>query len=156
MRLLILNSASELILNSVHQDMCWRRFLLPDHLTSIGDALEAHTTTIDHHRTCVRSTSATSCFGRSLTRTSGMMGQYPFAAFVGKILDYYGAWACSLISACLFSVGFGLFANEISKAPDIILQPSVSTFHNLVIFFFIGALGTVFSFVHSLFSLCVH
>lgn len=82
---------------------------------------------------------------------SGMMGQYPFAAFVGKIIDYYGAWACSLISACLFSVGFGLFANEISKTPqDGITQPSISTFHNLVIFFFIGGLGTVFSYAHPL------
>lgn len=73
-----------------------------------------------------------------------MVGQYPFAAFVGKILDYYGAWVCSLISAFLFTVGFGLFANEISKTPDT-TQSSVSTFHNLVIFFFIGGLGTVFS-----------
>ncbi|KAI9574170.1 MFS general substrate transporter [Boletus coccyginus] len=84
---------------------------------------------------------------------AGMMGQYPFAAFVGKIIDYYGAWACSLISACLFSVGFGLFANEISKTPqDGITQPSISTFHNLVIFFFIGGLGTVFSYFSSVFA----
>ncbi|KAF8552589.1 MFS general substrate transporter [Imleria badia] len=76
---------------------------------------------------------------------AGMMGQYPFAALVGKFLDYYGAWACSVISACLFSAGFGLFANEIANASDAITQPATSTFHNLVIFFFICALGTVFS-----------
>ncbi|KAG8217975.1 MFS general substrate transporter [Butyriboletus roseoflavus] len=81
-----------------------------------------------------------------------MMGQYPFAAFVGKILDYHGAWACSLISACLFSAGFGLFANEISKTPDTVSQPSTSTFHNLVMFFFIGGLGTVFSYFSSVFA----
>ena len=77
------------------------------------------------------------------------MGQYPFAAFVGKILDCYGAWACSLISACLFTTGFGLFAREISKTPDTTTHPSTSTFHNLVIFFFIGAVGTVFSYALS-------
>ncbi|KAG9313344.1 MFS general substrate transporter [Chiua virens] len=82
----------------------------------------------------------------------GMMGQYPFAAIVGKILDYYGAWACSLISACLFMTGFGLFANEISNTPDTITEPSTSTFHNLVIYFFISALGTVFSYFSSVFA----
>ncbi|KAH0826915.1 MFS general substrate transporter [Lanmaoa asiatica] len=83
---------------------------------------------------------------------AGMMGQYPFSAFVGKILDHYGAWACSLIAACLFSAGFGLFANEISKSPDVITQSSISIFRNLVIFFFIGALGTVFSYFSSVFA----
>ncbi|KAF8120805.1 MFS general substrate transporter [Boletus edulis] len=82
----------------------------------------------------------------------GMMGQYPFAAFVGKILDLYGAWACSFISACFFSAGFGLFANEISSSPDTIIQPSTSTFHRLVVFFFIAALGTVFSYFSSVFA----
>lgn len=81
---------------------------------------------------------------------SGMMGQYSIVAFVGKLLDYYGAWACSLIAACFFSAGFGLFANEIANTPDTITQPSISTFYNLVICFFIAAVGTVFSYVHIL------
>ncbi|KAI5988957.1 MFS general substrate transporter [Pisolithus orientalis] len=34
---------------------------------------------------------------------SGMAGQYLFAAFAGKAIDYYGPWICSLASAVLFS-----------------------------------------------------
>ncbi|KAF8552588.1 MFS general substrate transporter [Imleria badia] len=83
---------------------------------------------------------------------AGMMGQYPAGFFIGKALDYYGAWACSLIAACLLSAGFGLFANEIANAPDAITQPSTSTFHNLVIFFFVAALGTIFSYFSSVFA----
>lgn len=131
----------------VLQNMCRRHFLLSDHFLSLGGTLEAHATPIDHHRHCVRSILTTS-FPRSLIFTSGLMGQYPLAALVGKILDYYGAWACSLISACLFLVGFGLSANEISRVPDTISQPSTSTFHNLVILFFIAGLGAVFSYVY--------
>lgn len=85
-----------------------------------------------------------------------MMGQYPFSAVVGKILDRYGAWACSLISACFFLAGFGLFANEVAQSPDITSQPSVSTFHHLVVFFFMGGLGTVFSYAHPLIHLYFH
>ncbi|KAF9242096.1 MFS general substrate transporter [Melanogaster broomeanus] len=83
---------------------------------------------------------------------AGMMGQYPFAAFVGKVLDYYGPWACSLVAACFFSTGFGLFAREIAKTPDDITQPSTSSFHHLVLYFFMCALGTVFSYFSSLFA----
>ncbi|KAF9218086.1 hypothetical protein BS17DRAFT_722274, partial [Gyrodon lividus] len=83
---------------------------------------------------------------------AGISGQYPFAAFVGKVLDYYGPWACSLISACLFSTGFSLFAREIAKTPDGVTQPSASSFHHLVLYFFIAALGTVFSYFSSVFA----
>ncbi|KAH7923524.1 MFS general substrate transporter [Leucogyrophana mollusca] len=83
---------------------------------------------------------------------AGMMGQYPFAAVVGKVIDAYGPWACSLISACLFSTGFGLFSREISKTPDDILQSSTSSFHHLTAFFFTAGLGTVFSYFSSVFA----
>jgi hypothetical protein len=76
-----------------------------------------------------------------------MMGQYPFAAFVGKVIDNYGPWSCSLVSAILFSSGFGLFSSEIAKTPDDITQPSSTSFHNLTFFFFLAGLGTVFSYV---------
>lgn len=78
------------------------------------------------------------------------MGQCPFRAVVGKILGRCGAWTCSLIAACIFSAG--LFASEISVSPDTITQPSVYTFHHLVIYFFICGVGITFSYVHSRFS----
>ncbi|KAH7914976.1 MFS general substrate transporter [Hygrophoropsis aurantiaca] len=83
---------------------------------------------------------------------AGMMGQYPFAAVVGKVIDVYGPWACSLVSACLFSTGFGLFSWEISQTPDDILRSSSSVFHRLTAFFFIAGLGTVFSYFSSVFA----
>jgi hypothetical protein len=81
-----------------------------------------------------------------------MMGQYPFAAFVGKVIDHCGPWSCSLVSAVLFSAGFGLFSLEIAKTPDDITQPSSTSFHNLTFFFFLAGLGTVFSCVHFAFT----
>lgn len=74
-----------------------------------------------------------------------MVGQYPFAAFVGKAIDHYGPWACSLASSLFFSVGFGLFALEIAKTPDVISAPSYSSFERLAIFYFMAGLGTVTS-----------
>ncbi|KAA1474901.1 MFS general substrate transporter [Dentipellis sp. KUC8613] len=83
---------------------------------------------------------------------AGMIGQYPFAAVVGKIIDSHGPWACSMISSVLFSFGFGSFAWEIAKTPDDISQPSQSSFHRLTFFFFLAGLGTVFSYFSSLFA----
>jgi hypothetical protein len=76
-----------------------------------------------------------------------MIGQYPFAAIVGQVIDYYGPWACSLISSVLFSLGFQLFSREIAKTPDDISQPSVSSFRHLALYFFMVGLATVFSYV---------
>lgn len=83
---------------------------------------------------------------------AGMVGQYPFAAVVGKVIDRYGPWACSLVASLLFSSAFGLFSLEISKTPDDISQPSLSSFERLTILFFIGGLGTVFSYFSALFA----
>ena len=66
------------------------------------------------------------------------MGQYPFAALVGKVIDRFGPWSCSLVAAVLLSSGFGLFSLEIAKAPDNITQPSSTSFHNLTFFFFLA------------------
>jgi hypothetical protein len=79
-----------------------------------------------------------------------MIGQYPFAALVGKVIDEYGPWACSLIASVFFSTGFGLFAAEVSKTPDDIAKPSKSSFRILALCFFLTGLGTVSSYVSSL------
>ncbi|KAG2157356.1 MFS general substrate transporter [Suillus clintonianus] len=85
---------------------------------------------------------------------AGMMGQYPFAAMIGKVVDKYGPWACSIFASCLFFTGFGLFANEIANTPDDIVLPSASSFHHLTVYFFIAGLGTAFSYFSSLFAAC--
>lgn len=85
---------------------------------------------------------------------AGMMGQYPFAAMIGKVVDKYGPWACSIIASCLFFAGFGLFAKEIANTPDDITVPSSSTFHHLTVYFFIAGLGTAFSYFSSIFAAC--
>ena len=81
------------------------------------------------------------------TPYSVRIGQYPFAAVVGKAVDHYGPWACSLAASLLFSVGFGAFAFEIAKTPDDITLPSQSSFERLTLFFFMGGLGAVASYV---------
>ncbi|KAI0050909.1 MFS general substrate transporter [Auriscalpium vulgare] len=83
---------------------------------------------------------------------SGMMGQYPFSAFAGKVIDRHGPWATSLVASALFSTGFGLFAWEISKTPDDIAAPSQSSFRHLTLCFFMAGLGTVFSYFSFLFA----
>ena len=81
-----------------------------------------------------------------------MIGQYPFAALVGKAIDHYGPWSCSLASSVLFSSGFGLFALEVAKTPDDITVPSQSSFERLSLFYFMAGLGTVTSYFSSLFA----
>ncbi len=77
------------------------------------------------------------------------MGQYPFSAFIGKIVDEYGPWACSLIASFLFSSSFAILAAEIAKAPDDITGPSESSFRILAGSFFLMGLGTDASYVSS-------
>lgn len=74
-----------------------------------------------------------------------MIGQYPFAAVVGKITDLYGPWACSLGAAALFTLGFGLFAHEVSSLSENPRVASSSSAHRLTFFFLLNGLGTVFS-----------
>ena len=75
-----------------------------------------------------------------------MVGQYPFAAIVGKVLDTRGPRVCSLIAALMFSVGFGLFAYEIADAPEYPQQgETAQVFRRMVVYFGMVGLGTVFS-----------
>ncbi|KAI5122073.1 hypothetical protein M0805_006056 [Coniferiporia weirii] len=83
---------------------------------------------------------------------AGMIGQYPFSALVGKAIDHYGPWSCSLAASFLFSLGFGSFALEISRTPDDIAAPSRSSFQRLAFFYFLAGLGTVTSYFSSIFA----
>ena len=74
-----------------------------------------------------------------------MVGQYPFAALVGKVLDAYGPRACSFIAGVLFSSGFGLFSHEIASAPEDATTPDNWAFRRLFVYFGLIGLGTVFS-----------
>ena len=74
-----------------------------------------------------------------------MVGQYPFAALVGKVLDAYGPRACSFIAGVLFSSGFGLFSREIATAPEDATMPDEWQFRRLFVYFGMIGLGTVFS-----------
>ncbi|KAJ3542564.1 hypothetical protein NM688_g5958 [Phlebia brevispora] len=83
---------------------------------------------------------------------AGMVGQYPFAAFVGKVLDRHGPRICSLAASLLFALGFGLFSIEISRAPDDVPSPSTLAFCKLTISFTFVGLATVFSYFSIVFS----
>lgn len=79
------------------------------------------------------------------------MGQYPFAALVGKVLDTRGARTCSLVAALMFSLGFGLFAYEIADAKDSPTEDdTMSVFRRMVVYYGMVGLGTVFACVHCL------
>jgi hypothetical protein len=82
----------------------------------------------------------------------GMMGQYPFSAFLGKVVDEYGPWVCSLIASFLFSSSFAIIAAEIAKTPDDITEPSESSFRILAGSFFMMGLGTAASYFSALFA----
>ncbi|KAI5983058.1 MFS general substrate transporter [Pisolithus albus] len=83
---------------------------------------------------------------------AGMIGQYPFSAFAGKVIDYYGPWASSLVSAGLFSAGFGLFVREIAKTPVDTVAYNSSLYHRLTVYFFVCSVATVFSYFASVFA----
>ncbi|CAL1704917.1 unnamed protein product [Somion occarium] len=83
---------------------------------------------------------------------AGMVGQYPFAPFVGKLLDRYGPRMCSFLAAILFSLGFGLFSWEIASTPDEISRASSASFRRLVAYFAMAGLATVLSYFSIVFS----
>ncbi|KAH9050733.1 MFS general substrate transporter [Lactarius hengduanensis] len=82
----------------------------------------------------------------------GMMGQYPFSAPIGKIVDEYGPWVCSLIASFLFSGSFAILAAEIAKTPDDITGPSESSFRILAGVFFVMGFATAASYFSTLFA----
>ena len=76
-----------------------------------------------------------------------MVGQYPFAALVGKLLDRHGPRTCSLAASFCFALGFGMFSFEISHAPDDTPTPSLIAFGKLTVAFGFVGLATVLSYV---------
>ncbi|QRW00168.1 major facilitator superfamily transporter [Ceratobasidium sp. AG-Ba] len=80
---------------------------------------------------------------------AGMMGQYPFAAGWGMIIDRIGPWACSLAASCLFSVSFGTFAYLIE-------HEGISSHRWLVILFFLAGSAAVSSYFSALFATRSH
>ena len=68
-----------------------------------------------------------------------MMSQYTVAALVGSVIDRHGPSICSLIAACLFSCGFGVFAFEVHNGP------SQTSFYRFIFCFALAGLGTLFS-----------
>ncbi|KAH8106737.1 MFS general substrate transporter [Cristinia sonorae] len=83
---------------------------------------------------------------------AGMVGQYPFAAFVGKLLDRQGPRACSLLAALMFSAGFGLFSWEIAHTSASLEKASTAIFQRLAVYFCLVGLGTVLSYFSFVFS----
>ena len=74
-----------------------------------------------------------------------MMSQYTVAALVGSVIDRHGPSVCSLIAACLFSCGFGVFAFEVHNASRNLPSSSQTSFYRFVFCFALAGLGTVFS-----------
>ncbi|KAF9564426.1 MFS general substrate transporter [Agrocybe pediades] len=75
-----------------------------------------------------------------------MMSQYPFAIFIGSLIDRHGPAPSSLIAALLFAVGFGGFAFEITSTPEDIAHASQGSFYRLALYFLLAGLGTVFAY----------
>ncbi|KAG9127504.1 putative monocarboxylate transporter mch1 [Ceratobasidium sp. 392] len=80
---------------------------------------------------------------------AGMMGQYPFAAGWGMLIDRVGPWACSLAASCLFSVSFGTFAYLIE-------HEGISSHRWLVLLFFLAGSAAVSSYFSALFATRTH
>jgi hypothetical protein len=114
--------------------------------TSTGTTNEVHTTPADLYRGCVSFASPPSTTPSLLTSySSGMIGQYPLSPLVGKLVDYYGPWLCSLIASVLFSSAFSLLSWEFSNTPDDIEVASPTSFRRLVVYFAMAGSATAFS-----------
>lgn len=81
---------------------------------------------------------------------AGMMGQYPFAALIGSLVDRAGPAACSLLAALLLSGGLGAFSNQIANAPTWPDSASTLQYYILVLSFGMLGLGAVSSYFASL------
>ncbi|KAI0928599.1 hypothetical protein AcW2_004559 [Taiwanofungus camphoratus] len=80
------------------------------------------------------------------------VGQYVTAAPVGKLIDRYGPWSCSLLASLMFAAGFSLFASEFAGTPTDMPEPSPSSFRLLVLYYGMLGLGTVLSYFSMLFA----
>ncbi|PFH50680.1 hypothetical protein AMATHDRAFT_60672 [Amanita thiersii Skay4041] len=83
---------------------------------------------------------------------AGVVGQYPLASFVGKILDTYGPSFCSLAAAVAFSLSLGGFTAEFASIADSPVNPSPLTFYRLLIYSLIAGFATVFSFLSMVYA----
>ncbi|KAI9065126.1 MFS general substrate transporter [Trametes sanguinea] len=81
-----------------------------------------------------------------------MAGQYPFAAIIGKAIDRYGPWSCSLAASILYALGFGLFAREVAHTSADLSQASQASFRLLVLYFGMIGLATVCSYFSLVFA----
>jgi len=79
-----------------------------------------------------------------------MMGQYPFAALAGKLIDRYGPSLCSAIAAVLYSSAFSSFSYHVYAAAFDPIASSVSIY--LTVSFALAGLATVFSYFSFLFA----
>ncbi|KAJ6496568.1 MFS general substrate transporter [Mycena vitilis] len=82
---------------------------------------------------------------------AGMAGQYPCTPLVGKIVDRYGPWLCSLIASLFFPLAFGGFSYQVRHMSGA-AQPPQSSIASLVVLFALAGFATVFSYFSSLFA----
>jgi hypothetical protein len=110
----------------------WRAYF-PSYVSGVGSTHEVHSTAADVHRTRV-SPSVQSYLDLTTfqTHSSGMVGQYPAAPLIGKLVDYCGPWVCSLIASVLFTSTFGLSAWTYASTPQDLAHPSSLSFKILV------------------------
>lgn len=83
---------------------------------------------------------------------AGIIGQYPFAALAGEIVDRVGTWACSGCAAVLSATGYGLsvWIIEHKIPPDAYISPA--GFRILVVAYCLLGFGSVFSYFSAVFS----
>ncbi|KAF9453242.1 MFS general substrate transporter [Macrolepiota fuliginosa MF-IS2] len=81
---------------------------------------------------------------------AAMMGQYPFAALAGKLIDRHGPSLCSAIAAVLYSTAFSAFSYHVYNAASDATNSPVSLY--LTLSFGLAGLGTVFSYFSFLFA----
>lgn len=83
---------------------------------------------------------------------AAMMGQYPFAALTGKMIDRYGPSLCSVVAAVLYFTAFGSFSYQVSVTHTAESTPTTSISTHLAISFGLAGIGTVFSYFSFLFA----
>ncbi|KAJ7219167.1 MFS general substrate transporter [Mycena pura] len=83
---------------------------------------------------------------------AAMAGQYPCTPLVGKIVDSYGPWACSLIASLLFSVAFGCFSFLVHRMLEMPTPPPETSVYLLIILSGLAGIATVFAYFSSLFA----
>lgn len=83
---------------------------------------------------------------------AGIIGQYPFAALAGELVDRIGTWACSACASALFAIGYGLFTFTIEKEIPPDAHISKAGFRILVAAYGLLGIGAVFSYFSAVFS----